>query len=288
MLKNNFSKFLVLFTVLIIVWFGFYESIYELEVIFGSDIQQNISIALAKFSLFFLNLFGYDPVLDTTTDFVILSINGNYLSHGVWIGEPCNGLKVFGLFAIFIIAFSGKLVNKLWYIPVGIFLLHIINAIRIAILAIISSTNPTLLDFNHNVTFQVIVYSFVFGLWYLWVNKFSNTDSTIEGFISNYTISQLVNIKWAFTAFFVFIFGILGSLINRLLFQEKKVILYFIGLYTVLFCASLFIYMGTYLTNNYHLSTKLYLISMEIAHFLQSSLPTLFFLVSFKFYKKSL
>jgi exosortase family protein XrtF len=170
MLKNPFLKFIITFAVLVILWFSFYENIYSL---FEGDIQRIISIELAHQSTFFIQLLGYSPIIDTSTDYVITSVEGDYINHGVWIGEPCNGLKVFGLFAIFILAFQGKWIHKLWYIPLGIFILHLANAIRIAVLTIISAENPTLLDFNHNITFQVLVYSIVFGLWYFWVNKFS-------------------------------------------------------------------------------------------------------------------
>jgi len=170
MLKNPFIKFIVLFSILIIAWFSFYENIYDL---FGENFQRQISIYLANFSTPFIRLFGFTPIIDTSTDFIITSVEGNYLNHGVWIGEPCNGVKIFGLFSIFILAFQGKWYHKLWYIPVGILILHLANAIRIAILTIISAENPEILDFNHNITFQVLVYSIVFGLWYIWVNKFS-------------------------------------------------------------------------------------------------------------------
>lgn len=179
MFKNSFLNFLLVFSILIILWFGFYENIYELDNIIGLNIQRNISIHVAKFSMFFIQLFGYFPILDTSTDFVIIKIEGHYLNHGVWIGEPCNGLKVFGLFAIFIIAFQGKWLNKLWFIPTGIGILHLANAIRIAILTIISAENPSILDFNHNITFQILVYGLVFGLWYIWVNKFSKKESIV-------------------------------------------------------------------------------------------------------------
>lgn len=170
MIRNPFFKFIVTFAILVIIWFSFYENIYDL---FESDIQRLISIQLANHSTFFIKTLGYTPILDTTTDFVVTSVEGNYFNHGVWIGEPCNGLKVFGLFSIFIIAFKGKWIHKIWYILLGILILHITNAIRIAILTIISAEQPTLLDFNHNITFQVLVYSLVFGLWYFWVNKLS-------------------------------------------------------------------------------------------------------------------
>lgn len=175
MLKNPFFKFIITFSILIVLWFSFYENIYELNSLFGenTDIQRAVSIYLADFSMVFIKLLGYTPTLDTTSDFVITSVEGNYFNHGVWIGEPCNGIKVFGLFSIFIIAFQGKWIHKLWFIPLGILILHLSNAIRIAVLTIISAENPSYLDFNHNITFQVLVYGLVFGLWYIWVNKFS-------------------------------------------------------------------------------------------------------------------
>lgn len=113
------------------------------------------------------------------------------------------------------------------------------------------------------------------------------TDSFIERFIKDYSIPQLTNLKWFFTAIFCLIFGTLGALINSFFHQTKKVFLYFIILYTLLFVSSLLIYATINLTDSYTFKTKAYLISMEIAHFLQSSLPTLFFLVSYQFYEKS-
>jgi len=172
-MKNPFFRFIVVFTILIILWFGFYENIYELEPIFGVDIQRQVSLKLANLSNWFVAKFGFTPSLSTNTDYVITSLVGDYYGQGVWIGEPCNGIKVFGLFSIFIIAFEGSWKDKIWFIPLGLLLLHFINAIRIALLTIIAAKYPDLLDFNHNITFQIIVYGVVFFLWYIWVNKFS-------------------------------------------------------------------------------------------------------------------
>ena len=68
--------------------------------------------------------------------------------------------------------------KKLWFIPLGIFIVHTANAIRIAALTIISAENPKALDFNHNITFQVIVYGLIFLLWYWWVQKLSGITQT--------------------------------------------------------------------------------------------------------------
>ncbi len=181
LLKNPFIRFIALFTVLIVLWFSFYQNIYQIDNLLTGvnnnfDTQKSISIHLAKFSNVFVSLFGYTPTLDTTTNYVITSVEGTYFNHGVWIGEPCNGVKVFGLFSIFIIAFPGSWKKKLWFVPMGIFIIHTMNAIRIAILTIISAENPTALDFNHNITFQVVVYGLIFILWYWWVQKYSGLN----------------------------------------------------------------------------------------------------------------
>lgn len=110
-------------------------------------------------------------------DMVVAKIIGYQYSHGVWIGEPCNGIKVFGLFAIFILSFQGDLIKKLIFIPLGILIIHFLNIIRIALLTYISAVNPFILDFNHNITFQIIIYGSMLALWYLWIIKFSKVKS---------------------------------------------------------------------------------------------------------------
>ena len=183
--ENPFIKFILIFSGLAILWFSLYHNIYNLDKLFSSDanqvdIQKNISVGLAKYANVFVSLFGYDPTLDSSTELVITSIKGTFFNHGVWIGEPCNGVKIFGLFALFILAFPGSWKKKLWFIPLGIFFVHTANAIRIAALTIMSAENPEAIDFNHNITFQVIVYGLIFILWYWWVQKLSGISHTKE------------------------------------------------------------------------------------------------------------
>lgn len=93
--------------------------------------------------------------------------------HYLWIGNPCNGLKIFAVFAIFIISYPGPIQHKLWFIPLGIILIHAINVIRVAALCIIVKLNPDLLSLNHDAVFYFIVYGCIIVLWYLWVKKFA-------------------------------------------------------------------------------------------------------------------
>ena len=110
-------------------------------------------------------------------DFQVLGIDG---SNGVWIGSNCNAIKLFGLFAVFVIAYPGSQKNKWWYIPVGIVAIHLLNIVRVAMLAIIADYDYNWLDFNHTYTFNFIVYSFIFALWMIWVNRFASPPAANE------------------------------------------------------------------------------------------------------------
>lgn len=94
-------------------------------------------------------------------------------THGVLIGVPCNGLSLFALFAGFIIAFPGRRTNKLWFIPLGMVVVHVLNIIRLVGLALIVLYRPDSLAFNHKYTFTIFVYGCIFLLWMLWVKYFA-------------------------------------------------------------------------------------------------------------------
>ncbi|MDP1801669.1 MAG: archaeosortase/exosortase family protein [Bacteroidota bacterium] len=108
-------------------------------------------------------------------DYQIIGIDG---SNGVWIGSNCNAITLFSLFSVFIIAYPGKIKNKLWYIPLGILAIHILNILRVIALVLIAYYYPQFLNFNHTYTFTFLIYSFIFFLWMLWVNKYSIKNST--------------------------------------------------------------------------------------------------------------
>ncbi len=171
--KNPFVRFILLFTLLLVLWFSFYENLYT---IFPGDVEHEVSLLLAKHANLFTEIFGYSTTVEVTRDLVIAKITDFGPTHGTWIGEPCNGIKVMGLFSIFLIAFPGPWKPKLWYIPMGVVIIHIANTLRVSALTIIEAKWPQYLDFNHNVTFQVLIYGIIFLMWYIWVQKFSSIN----------------------------------------------------------------------------------------------------------------
>ena len=178
-LKSPEFKFLITFIPLIITWYFTYHYLYKIDDLmnFDSDLLTGFSKILSSQSNFILSIFNFQTSIEIHGDMVVAKIIDYPYSHGVWIGEPCNGIKVFGLFAIFILSFKGDLIKKLIFIPIGILIIHFLNIIRIALLTYISAVNPYILDFNHNITFQLFIYGSMLALWYLWIIKFSKVKS---------------------------------------------------------------------------------------------------------------
>ncbi len=123
-----------------------------------------------------LQLIGYKTfMILQDQDFQVIYIDG---SNGVWVGSNCNAISLFMLFIVFIIWYPGHQKSKLWFIPLGIITIHILNIFRVVGLALVAKFAPTWLDFNHSYTFTFIVYAYIFILWIWWVNKFSGKTAS--------------------------------------------------------------------------------------------------------------
>jgi exosortase family protein XrtF len=133
----------------------------------------DLTIVVAKQTEFFLNLVDDNsytmPHLEEPS--VKLFYHGKYVAR---IVEGCNAVSVIILFIAFIVAFSGKLKNMLLFILFGTFLIHVLNIIRIGLLAIALYHYPHLEHILHGVVFPLIIYGVVFFLWVIWVNKYSS------------------------------------------------------------------------------------------------------------------
>lgn len=93
------------------------------------------------------------------------------------IVEGCNALSVMILFAAFVVAFTGKIKQTILFIISGCVLIHVLNVLRIVLLSIALLHYPEQEALLHGVIFPLFIYGVVFGLWVIWVNKFSNYAS---------------------------------------------------------------------------------------------------------------
>ena len=162
-------RFLLKAVFLYIIWYILYQE--WLRPSGGIDLAIIRNLEWISSSL--LELMGYSLIAESEISSIrTIGIDG---THGLWIGDPCNGLVLFALFIGFVVAFPGPWKKKLWFIPLGMLAIHLLNVIRIMSLALIVFyfPDPAVLDFNHTYTFTILVYAFVLWLWYLWASKLS-------------------------------------------------------------------------------------------------------------------
>ncbi len=166
--SNKLFRFFIIGGFLYLIWLIFYNNIIKEYTNWDYLLNYNIGYL----SVEFFNWFNFEAAMELDSDHVIVSFpKSNF--RGIWVGNNCNGFKLFSIFSIFILAFPTKTKSKVWFIPLGILVVHLANIIRIMALVIINDTNPSYLDFNHDYTFTLFVYSIIFGLWFWWLKKYN-------------------------------------------------------------------------------------------------------------------
>lgn len=152
-------RFLAYALGLCIGWFILYD-------FWLSSFDDWLTLRVVHASVGFLSLLGYNAAASGN----MLRINGEDL---VFVYHACNGMVLMALFTGFVLAFPGPLLKKLLYIPLGILFINLLNILRVAALALNAHYFSQSVDFNHKYTFTIVVYAAIFGMWMLWVRKFS-------------------------------------------------------------------------------------------------------------------
>ncbi len=87
--------------------------------------------------------------------------------------EGCNGINIVIIFIAFIFAFSPITKCILWFVPMGLFIIHLSNLVRIILLFFVVTHRPEWMYYTHKYFFTAILYIIIFFLWIGWVEKFS-------------------------------------------------------------------------------------------------------------------
>ena len=163
-LKDTYTKnkTAVLFIAKLLVLYLGLQAFYDYVLSPYTDVDQWLINSIISTAENGLILLGYE----------LMQTNGIYAFHmgiagtsGVVIGNPCDGLSLFILYASFITVFKGKWWVKSIFILLGIILIHFLNVGRVIALALIVKYYPDTLDFHHSYTFTLLVYAFTFSLW---------------------------------------------------------------------------------------------------------------------------
>lgn len=164
---NKVLLFLLKALGLYILWY----LLYELWLDPLDTLDKPVINNLVFVSGWLLKSIGFHLIEEPHIDIIrTIGIDG---TNGIWIGDPCNGVVLFALFTGFVMAYPGSVKKKLWFIPLGLVTIHLLNIFRIIGLCMIVLYAPEFLEINHTYTFTILVYSYVFFLWMLWANRLS-------------------------------------------------------------------------------------------------------------------
>ncbi|MGB0888410.1 MAG: exosortase X [Vicingaceae bacterium] len=173
-MKEN--KSIIIFLIkaigLYLLWFLIYDLWLKKTGVFDDLVVDNV----VYFCVQILTGLGYM----INVDYHSLGIPGG--AAQVFVGSGCNGVEMMALFAGFVIIFEGNWKHKLWFIPLGIIILHFLNILRVISLMFIAHDSLESLDFNHKYTFTIILYILTFVGWMIWVKYFSKTKKSAKNF----------------------------------------------------------------------------------------------------------
>ncbi len=130
-------------------------------------LKEQLATATTKVAAFMLAPFVADKI---TVYPRYLIIKG---AAGVYVADLCLSIPAMVIFTAFILIYSGKWQHKLWFVPLGIASIFLINAFRVASMAYIQRYySATIFEINHSYIYVALVYGFIFLMIKFWMDKF--------------------------------------------------------------------------------------------------------------------
>lgn len=120
--------------------------------------------ALTATSAWVLRLMGYQ--LSSAGRRII--VDG---TRGIWVADLCLGIAPMVIFAGFILAFGNHWKNKVWFIPLGLFLIYLTNVVRIVALVLVQVHNNNYFKLAHEYVYLIITYGLISLLVLWWMEK---------------------------------------------------------------------------------------------------------------------
>ena len=152
--------------------------VYDFVILPDQRLHTWLSITGVKLAAAGLSFVGWE--IETAGRFI--ACTGN---RGIEIQNGCNGMDLLGLYAGFIIAYSGDAKKRLMFIAGGIGMLFIANVFRIAFFALSNLYFPQHWEPVHLYSSYIFFYPIVLTLWYLWTTVSDHTDIFSGGSFSS-------------------------------------------------------------------------------------------------------
>jgi len=159
--------------------YGMWYVAYDLWLLPNGQLDAWLSVNVAWVSGEILSMLGFDA-LDSGRSLRLPGV------PGVHVADGCNGLTTIGLFIGFVVAYPGKMIRRLLFIPLGILAIYATNVLRVIAMVLAQKYWPAAFDPLHGFGLTAIFYVVVFALWVGWANlggrsEPASTEATAAG-----------------------------------------------------------------------------------------------------------
>jgi len=154
------GKFLTVYFVTNVLY-GFYINSYE-------NTPDPITYRVTEQTSYVQNLFGTESSIQVNDGKKSILMRENETGV-INVFEGCNGINVMIVFVAFMIAFWGPIKRMIWFVPLGLLVIHLFNLLRIMLLYHAAQFNTHYFYYIHKYFFTAALYLVVIGLWIIWI-----------------------------------------------------------------------------------------------------------------------
>lgn len=174
---NAFKDVVIFMSILLVfhvLWKLFIRDLFSVEFIFDSAYWLARQVFLASIwvlDVFNVNVTAFDELTiagKARYNVIYYAENNGY----VYVNTSCSGLKQFYQWFFLMILYPGPWKQKLWFIPLGLVIIHMVNIFRILGMTFVTMSIPQHWDFMHDYVMRPFFYVVMFFLWVWWNEKF--------------------------------------------------------------------------------------------------------------------
>jgi len=171
---KDVAIFMIILIIFHVIWRSFVSNIFTVDFIRSS--ADWLAIQVYRESKWVLELFNVN-----VTAFDQLNIGGHlrknvfyYANNNgyVAVNSSCSGLKQFYQWFFLMMLFPGQWKHKVWFIPMGLVIIHLVNVFRIITMVIVTIYLSQYWDFIHDWVMRPFFYVVMFTLWVWWNEKY--------------------------------------------------------------------------------------------------------------------
>jgi exosortase/archaeosortase family protein len=167
--NRDLIQFLVKLTALCGIYFyWFAPNVWHLPVIstyYGHFVHYTL-LTLIETSVWILNLLGYGAEVVNLREIDMYDSIFN-----IHIRNVCLGIDLMFSFVALIISFPGRWLDRLWFIPLGLLGIQLLNVLRVIGLSVVSIGIDPYSFVDHHDVFNVVTTIFIFIMFTRWVKK---------------------------------------------------------------------------------------------------------------------